>query len=118
MSNSLQLTETSPTPNNVIKQSLLPRGLLLSALALAMAWFALALQARAACQEGCLTNANTVLGDDALLNNTGSDNTAMGFEALLRNTTGGGNTANGAFALQINTTGSNNTATGNFALED
>ena len=54
----------------------------------ALACLALAPQARAVCQEGCLTNENTVLGDDTLLNNTGTDNTAIGFAALISNTTG------------------------------
>jgi Chaperone of endosialidase len=95
--------------------------------------FALAPQARAVCQEGCLTNDNTVLGDDALLNNTtGPDNTAVGSEALEFNVTGGSNTAVGfdalwlntssfntavgTAALMFNTTGTSNTATGATAL--
>jgi hypothetical protein len=41
-------------------------------IALALGCFGLSPQARAACQEGCLTNGNTVLGDAALLNNTGA----------------------------------------------
>jgi hypothetical protein len=45
---------------------------------LALGWLALSPQAQTVCQEGCLTNQNTVLGDDALLNNTiGSSNTAL-----------------------------------------
>ena len=61
----------------------------------ALVCFALSPQARAACQEGCLTNDNTVLGDDALVNNnTGTDDTAIGFNALISNTTGFSNTAN------------------------
>ena len=86
-------------------------------ISLTFACFALSPQARAVCQEGCLTNNNTRLGDDALLNNTGTDNTALGFNALLSNTTGGGNTALGANALNANTLGFGNTATGNEALE-
>ena len=39
-------------------------------IALTLGCFGLSPQARAVCQEGCLTNNNTVLGDDALLNNT------------------------------------------------
>ncbi|PYV70137.1 MAG: hypothetical protein DMG96_32090 [Acidobacteria bacterium] len=81
-----------------------------------LAWLAISPQARAVCQEGCLTNQNTVLGDDALLNNTGVNNTAIGFEALFSNTTGGGNTATGSDALYSNTTGDSNTATGATAL--
>jgi hypothetical protein len=78
---------------------------------------ALSPQARAVCQEGCLTNENTALGDDALLNNTTSfDNTAIGFNALFRNTTGDSNTATGSYALSNNRRGVGNTATGEGAL--
>ena len=86
-------------------------------IALTLGCFGLSPQARAVCQEGCLTNQNTVLGDDALLNNTiGSSNTANGALALQRNTTGNSNTATGAAALFSNTTGSWNTANGLNAL--
>jgi hypothetical protein len=106
---------------------------------LVLGWFGLSQTAQAVCQEGCLTNDNTVLGDDALLNNTdgfntaigfsalknntdGSYNTAIGFDALLNNTgsidgDGSYNMAIGAQALFSNTTGSENTATGYAALE-
>src|SRR5205823_2298211 len=87
-------------------------------IALTLAYFALSPQARAVCQEGCLTNQNTVLGDDALLNNTGSVNTAIGFQALNQNTTGNGNTAIGFSALHSNTTGRNNTADGQNAMRN
>jgi hypothetical protein len=86
-------------------------------IALILGCFALSPQARAACQEGCLTNSNTVLGDDALINSTGFENTAIGFQALLSNTIGNFNTANGYKALSSNTTGSNNAATGTGALQ-
>ena len=84
----------------------------------AFACFALAPQARAACQRGCdLANNNTFLGDDALINNTtGGFNTAIGYHALLGNTTGFDNTASGVNALGSNTTGSANTASGVEAL--
>jgi Chaperone of endosialidase len=103
-------------------------------IALALAWFGLAPQARAVCQDACLTNNNTVQGEDALfslatgVNNTaigfkalfsdtdGTDNTAIGTEALFSNTTGNYNTANSDFSLYYNTTGNYNTATGPFAL--
>ena len=81
-----------------------------------LACFALSPQARATCQQGCLTNSNTVLGDDALINNTGFENTAIGFNALFSNTTSEGNTAIGWEALASNTTGNFNTATGWGAL--
>ena len=81
--------------------------------------FAFSPQARAACQKGCLTNNNTVLGDDALLNNTtGFENTAVGFNALLSNTTGLQNTAIGFSALLSNTDGFGNTGTGLNPLHD
>jgi hypothetical protein len=92
----------------------LRRGVLLVAFAGVL--FALAPAARAACQEGCLTNGNTVLGDDALVNNTGFRNTAIGSDALNTNTTGNDNTATGVQALFLNATGYDNTATGLSAL--
>jgi hypothetical protein len=79
---------------------------------LALACFALSPHARAVCQQGCLTNENTVLGDDALLNNTASENTAIGATALKSNTTGSENTATGHNALLNNATGSFNIALG------
>jgi hypothetical protein len=115
-----------------IGRSPLRRVLLL--IPLTLACFALSPQARAVCQEGCLTNNNTVLGDDALISNTtgfentatgwlalssnttGTSNTATGSVALFNNITGGGNTATGYHALQVNNTGNNNTASGGYAL--
>src|SRR5947208_16336914 len=92
------------------------RPLVLLVIPVVLACFALAPAARATCQEGCLTNQNTVLGDDALLNNTGVNNTANGSEALAGNTTGYDNTAIGSEALEFNTVGYDNTATGFAAL--
>jgi uncharacterized coiled-coil protein SlyX len=83
----------------------------------ALACFALAPGAQATCQEGCdLTKGSTFLGDDALISNTGFDNTAIGSGALTANTAGGYNTAIGVTALFSNTTGSINTASGRQAL--
>jgi Chaperone of endosialidase len=83
----------------------------------AFACFALSPQARATCQDACLTNNNTRQGDDALVSLTsGIDNTAIGFEALFANTTGVENTATGHRALTFNTTGGGNTATGSWTL--
>src|SRR6266481_554269 len=85
--------------------------------ALAFACFALLPRAYATCQEGCLTNNNTVLGDEALISvTTGFDNAALGFNALYSVTTGSANTATGWTALQNNTTGFNNTANGSNSL--
>jgi trimeric autotransporter adhesin len=80
--------------------------------------FSLSPTARATCREGCLTGDNTVLGDDALLRNTGGGNTATGFKALSSNTTGGANTATGWQALFNNTTSTYNTAVGYVALQN
>jgi trimeric autotransporter adhesin len=85
--------------------------------ALTLVWFALSPQARAVCQDACLTNSNTVQGDDALLSNTtGYSNTAIGFNALYSNTTGSLNNAIGDSALSSNTTGTENTAIGDFTM--
>jgi Chaperone of endosialidase len=107
-------TEASLTTNSMNRSSLRSGFLLM---AVAFFCFALAPVARAACQQGCLTNDNTVLGDDALFSlTTGLNNTAIGFNALYHNTTGNANTANGWSALFNNTTGFTNTATGVYAL--
>src|SRR5256886_4828557 len=112
----LHMNTTTLPLKHSINGALFRFGLLL--ITLAFACFALSPQARATCQNGCLTNENTVLGDDALLNNSGSANTAIGFEALFSNTTGTGNTAHGWSSLHSNTTGLNNTATGGSALNN
>jgi hypothetical protein len=52
----------------------------------------------------------------ALNSNTGTSNTALGYEAGYSNTTGSSNTAIGSNALLSNTTGIDNSATGAFAL--
>src|SRR5215471_82434 len=81
------------------------------------ACFALSPQAGATCQDACLTNNNTVHGDDALISlTTGIDNTAIGFEALNANTTGSLNTALGEEALVSNTTGTENVAIGDSSM--
>jgi hypothetical protein len=80
---------------------------------LTAACFGLSPVARAVCQEGCLGADNTVLGDNALLNNTGGvSNTAIGSQALAGNTTGRLNTAVGYTALQNSPSGSSNIALG------
>src|SRR4029079_13781564 len=74
------------------------------ALAFAVACFALSPPARAACMEGCLTDENTVLGEDALLSlSTGTENVALGYHALQGTTTGLNNTATGHSSLSANT---------------
>jgi hypothetical protein len=91
---------------------------------LGFACFAFPPQARAVCQDGCLTNFNTAQGDDALISDTtGNSNAAFGIDALFSNTTGNANTATGAAALYsniggdvINMVGNYNTADGFEAL--
>lgn len=67
-------------------------------------------------------NTNTSIGYQSLrgsttpANNTGTDNTAIGRDALYSNTTGSYNAANGFQALYYNTTGIRNTANGYQAL--
>ena len=89
-----------------------------SAVALfAFTCFGLLPKAQALCQQGCLRNDNTATGRDALINTTGSQNTANGFQALFSNTIGNSNTAIGWSALTANTSGNNNTATGTGSLQ-
>jgi Chaperone of endosialidase len=107
-------TTTLPLKHSM-KRTRFQLGLLL--IPLVLACFTLSPQARATCQEGCLTNFNTVLGEDALLNNnTGLANTAMGWKALTSNTTGFSNTAVGDGVLLHNTGGHDNTGFGYAAL--
>src|SRR5437660_9842559 len=65
---------------------------------------------------GPTTNGNTAEGTNALHSltgkTTGTNNTAMGFDALFSNTNGVANTADGSGALKSNTTGSDNIAIG------
>jgi uncharacterized coiled-coil protein SlyX len=107
---------TFPSQNSI---TYAPCRLALLIIPLALACFALSPAARGVCQEGCLTSANTVLGENAFLNNTvGGDNTAIGYSALQSNTGGFANTAIGRDALSNNTTGFFNTAAGSLALSD
>ena len=62
---------------------------------------------------------NTAAGSNALLNVNpafGTNNTAVGYDALYANTSGSFNSASGALALSSNTTGEANTASGVSAL--
>ena len=104
-------------------------------IALTLGCFALSPQARAVCQEGCLTNEQHRLGEDALFSlTTGIENTAIGLrcallatqaasatrpsviQALFSNTTGNDNTANGFMRSLATQPAAHNTATGDFAL--
>jgi hypothetical protein len=60
--------------------------------------------------------AGQAAGQGAGANNTGSQNTAAGYQTLFLNTTGSYNSVFGASALYSNTTGNSNTAVGNIAL--
>ena len=55
---------------------------------------------------------NTVLGYQALIQNTGDGNTAIGYQVLTQNTSGYFNTATGVKALTANNNGIGNTAFG------
>jgi hypothetical protein len=62
---------------------------------------------------------NTAIGSNALrYNTTGVDNTALGMEALQMNTAGLSNVAVGSGAMQYNTTGGDNTAMGFYAMSN
>jgi hypothetical protein len=104
-------TKTLPFKHSV-NRSLVRLALLL----ISLACLAFSPEALAVCKEGCLTDGNTVLGNDALLNNSGSENTATGDGALHDNTTGYVNTAVGNAALYFNRSGYSNVAVGDGAL--
>src|SRR5438874_786687 len=61
---------------------------------------------------------NTAVGAEALFSNTGEFNTAVGASALQNNTSADFNTAVGDFALLSNTRGGGNTAIGASALQN
>ncbi|MGI8952477.1 MAG: tail fiber domain-containing protein [Chitinophagaceae bacterium] len=62
--------------------------------------------------------ANTLIGSNAGILNTGSDNTATGYYALQANTTGVQNIASGSFAMFNNINGSYNTVSGVQAMNN
>ena len=66
--------------------------------------------------RGGSSASSTAFGVNALINNTGTDNTAIGYEALRSNTTGLQNTAVGVHALHENTIATDNTAIGHFSM--
>ena len=108
----LQTNSTDPV-RNPFNRSPWWRTFLVLATAFAVACFAFSPSARAVCQEGCVNNENTVLGEDALLSlTTGTENVALGYDALQNTTTGLNNTATGHSSLASNTVGFNNTANG------
>ena len=108
----LQTNSTDPV-RNPFNRSPWWRTFLVLATAFAVACFAFSPSARAVCQEGCVNNESTVLGEDALLSlTTGTENVALGYDALQNTTTGLNNTATGHSSLASNTVGFNNTANG------
>src|SRR5712692_12051071 len=111
----IQLIITIPSLRTSISPATAGRGFLPISLALALVSLPLSHTARA--QEGALPNGSTAEGLNALVNqnNSGSNNTAMGFSALGSDTSGSNNTATGASALQ-NNLADNNTANGSRAL--
>src|SRR5262245_58853184 len=110
------ITRIQARPKQQQKQFMENRHTIFTATVVVLSYLAVSLSARATCQEGCLGNENTVLGDFALLNSTGGANTAIGSNALFSNTTGSNNTATGSDALNNNITGNENTANGGGAL--
>lgn len=105
--------------SNLINQSICRRGLHLGALVLVVSSLAFSPQARAVCRQGCNGNLNTFLGDDAFLNRTGHNDTAIGAAALRFETIAKFNTATGTYALYNNTgshSANDNTANGANAL--
>jgi hypothetical protein len=87
-------------------------------ISLTLAYFAHASQVHATCQDGCDSfTMNTFLGEDALLNDKGCCNTAVGWNALTNNGNASWNTAVGSGALEFNQSGFDNTAIGVTALE-
>ncbi|MEK7559377.1 MAG: MerR family DNA-binding transcriptional regulator [Patescibacteria group bacterium] len=62
------------------------------------------------------SNLSTAIGKNALSGNTGSRNTALGYEAITTNNTGISNAAFGYQALKANSSGSENLAFGDSAL--
>jgi len=93
------------------------RNIMFTTILLLPVFLALSPSARALCQDGCGSNDDTFLGDDALLNDTGfGQNTAIGRQALTSNTSGENNTAVGAATLESNTTGFGNVAIGAYSL--
>src|SRR4030095_11735001 len=88
MYNPIQVTATVPSVTTSLSRSPLRLRFLL--VTLALAWLALSPTAQAVDPppDGGYPNGNTAEGDDALFSpTTGSDNSAMGFDALDSNTT-------------------------------
>jgi hypothetical protein len=73
---------------------------------------------QSALQSASTSSNSTAIGFQALLNNNGSNNTAVGTDSLKANTTGVNNVAMGKCSLFTNTTASCNTAVGFCSLKD
>jgi len=91
------------------------RSKILLAILPVVACFALLPGAQAQCVDGCDSNLGTFQGDGALINSTGTGNTAFGWRSLFSDTDGSFNTAIGGGALALNDGGSD-TAVGAGAL--
>lgn len=63
-------------------------------------------------------SSNTFLGISTGINNSSTQNTAVGGNSFITNTSGFGNSAFGALSLYSNSTGSGNTGIGNSALQN
>ena len=94
MKNPIQFTKVIAPVGDSLNQSPCRRGFLLIPLAFFIACFAVSPAARA-CDEVCDNGDNTGFGSGVLYGNTGSENTANGALALLNNATGSDNTAIG-----------------------
>ena len=68
--------------------------------------------------QGNTANLNTCFGQGCLSNNTGTQNTSIGYFSMSSNTSGNNNTVVGMGALESNTTGSNNIAIGYLANQN
>src|SRR5439155_11707632 len=106
--NSAHMKTTTLPLRNLMNRSPLRRRLLL--IPLVLVCFALSPTARAVDPppDGGYPNNNIAEGEDALFSLDtllGTDNTAVGFDALYNNTTGRFNTASGSKALEFNTIG-------------
>ena len=66
--------------------------------------------------QGSVGAGTTIVGEEAMVANTGNNNTSVGFGAARTNTSGTNNLAVGHQSLYENTTGSGNTALGKDAL--
>src|SRR5260370_32482788 len=121
MNDRIHLTNAVPSTRNSFSFAPSRRVFLLMAPAIALVWFTVSPAPEAfgvtPAPDGGYPNNNTAEGTDALksLSSFGTDNTAIGFQALVNNTDGIQNTAIGSQALSGGA-GNFNTAVGFQAL--